>query len=239
MLRACFTDRVLQGALRTSCHSDQCVLRLHCADQHGLWPLSANRPLPPPVGATTASAGSRWQHARCSACGAWTAQLLTLRAHGAAALLTAAGSDFIHGVEHLEVGLRAWYDGATVGRADGAAAGAAAILWHTGNDAPEQLARRLPADTGNLQAECEACMLICEALVHAVTRPRTAVIFGDCAPVVRHAQGAGRLREPMLATRLDQALARAYAAGWHITWVHIHRSANGLAHTLARRTARG
>ena len=85
----------------------------------------------------------------------------------------------------------------------------------------------------------KACILACEALVAAVARPRTAVVFGDHAQVIRHALGASRLREPVLAVRLDQALARVYSSGWHVTWVHIHRTANGEAHTLARRAARG
>ena len=48
--------------------------------------------------------------------------------------------------------------------------------------------------------------------------------------MIRHALGASRLREPVLAVRLDQALARVYSSGWHVTWVHIHRTANGAAH---------
>jgi len=69
-------------------------------------------------------------------------------------------------------------------------------------------------------------------------QPRTAVALGDCAPVIRHAQGTGRLRVPELARLLDAALAQLYAAGWSVTWVHVHRSANREAHDLARRAAR-
>ena len=229
------------GQLQTTrfVQADQCVLQLHCAEQHGLWPVTAGRPIPPPRTAPAATAGARWEHRRCTACGSWTAQLVTLRSHGCTEVLTAPPSTCIHGTAHLDVGVRAWYDGATAGRAAGATGGAAAVIRRIGGEPAEHITRRLPADIDSLHAECEACLLVCEALVLTVDGPRTAVAYGDNAQVVRHAQGAGRLRIPTLAARLDQSLARVYAAGWHVSWVLIHRDANGDAHALARRTARG
>ena len=134
---------------------------------------------------------------------------------------------------------QAWYDGATAGRGAGAGASAAVVLRHAGAAEAGHTTRRLAAATTSLEAECEACVLACEALVRASTRPRTAVVYGDNAQVVRHTLGTGRLREPALAARLDQALVRVYAAGWHVTWIHIHRTANGEAHALARAATRG
>ena len=200
--------------------------------------VTAGRPIPPPRTAPAATAGARWEHRRCTACGSWTAQPVPLRSHGCTEGLTAPPSTCIHGTAHLDVGVRAWYDGATAGRAAGATGGAAAVIRRIGGEPAEHITRRLPADIDSLHAECEVCVLVCEALVLTVDGPRTAVAYGDNAQVVRHAQGAGRLRIPTLAARLDQSLARLYAAGWHVSWVLIHRDANGDAHALARRTAR-
>ena len=236
--RSCGRDPCGQLHTTRFVQADQCVLRLHCTDPHGLWPLTSGPALPPPRTAPDHAAGFEWAHDRCSTCGAWTLQLIALRSHSCGETIVAATSEFIHGAAHLDVGTRVWFDGATAGRRAGAAASAAAVLRHTGADAPVHATRRLPTETGSAEAECEACILACEALVAAVTRPRTAVVFGDHAQVIRHALGASRLREPVLAVRLDQALARVYSSGWHVTWVHIHRTTNGEAHTLARRAAR-
>jgi ribonuclease HI len=140
-------------------------------------------------------------------------------------------------------GLHVWFDGSTRARHSrgGAAlaspqAGAAAVLEGSDGLPLGRVLVALPGETSALQAEAQACLAACAALAEVPPGAwgGQATLYGDNRLVLRHADGIGRLRDPVLASALDAAVSRLFACGWTVQWVLVGRAFNDMADSASR-----